>query len=109
MEAKGRIDDKTSPSTPRLAPKLPVHTSAMPDGAPQQYPGACMLPSYSHWVTYNLPLQAPAPSILPGSIIKWSVDPAGMIQPPANKNYSDPIPLARKRTKRPGQFHSPAN
>ena len=63
----------------------------------------------SHWVTHNLPLQAPAPSILPGSIIKWSVDPAGMIQPPANKNYSDPIPLARKRTKRPGQFHSPAN
>ena len=42
----------------------------------------------SHWVTHNLPLRAPAPSILPGSIIKWSVDLAYTIYSPVGKNYS---------------------
>ena len=93
---KGRIDDAIQMSTPPLAPKLPVHTSTMLDGAPQQYPVACLLPRHSPWVTPNLPLQAPAPSILPGSIIKLSIDLACIIQSPVGKNYSDPIPSVRK-------------
>ena len=96
-------------STHPLAPKLPVHTSTMLDGVPQQYPVACLLPRSSHWATLNHPLQAPAPSILPESIIKWSVDPACTIQSSVGKNYSDPIPSAGKKTKRPGQSHGPAD
>ena len=51
--------------------KLPVHMSTTHDSAPEAISG-CMLASTncSHWVTPNLPLQAPAPSILPGSTIK---------------------------------------